>query len=113
MLFVALNKGTVNSQGSGCAIQTCTQMTSAVNQNYGQALDSVQNSRPYSNRNGRLNSNRGPGRRKRETGYGAENQVFYHGKVIIMPPLGEAPPNFPQPGLPFQNLNFPYTMASA
>ena len=90
----------MHSQGDGCAIQTCTQRSIGTNQNYGQALDSVQNSRPNSNSNqyGRHGSNRG-GRGKRDTGYGAQNQVIEHGKVIIMPPLGKAPPNFPQPGL--------------
>ena len=103
-LFVALEQSTVHSQGDGCAIQTCTQRTSGINQNYGQSLDSVQASRPNSNSNqyGRPVTNRGRG--KRDTGYGSQNQVFDHGKVIIMPPPGKAPPNFPQPGLPFQNF---------
>jgi len=58
-----------------------------------EALDAAQNSRPNGYKPGR------PYKGKRDTrGYGAQNQVVDHGKVIIMPPLGKFPPNLPQPG---------------
>jgi len=94
------SQGSNGSGGSNaCAIQTCTQRTLGTNQNYGQALDSVQNSRPNSNsyKYGKHGQNRG-GRGKRDASYRSQNQVFDHGKVIVMPPLGKAPPNYPQPG---------------
>jgi len=67
---------------------------------YNGALERAQNSRPYSNSQEYGTPGSSNPRGKRDTGYGAQNQVFEHGKVIIMPPPGKAPPNSPQPGYP-------------
>ncbi len=78
-----------------CRIDTCTQTQQGTGQTYDEAMKGVKeataSSNPYKGRR--------PGRGKRDTGYGKQpNRVIEHGKVIVMPPPGQAPPKSPQPG---------------
>ena len=102
-LFVLLEQSIVRSQ-TQCVEQICTQKHGRSFLNAPQAYAFVQeyfpdNNKPAYERYG--NSSKV----KRDTGYYDEQQyqVFDHGKVIIIPPLGKAPKNFPQPGSLFYN----------
>jgi hypothetical protein len=80
-----------------CLERITTQQYAGNNLQYGQALGYVQSGR-YATPNANPASN--PRFGKRDT-YGKSNgynEVFDAGKVIIMPPLGQAPKNQPQPG---------------
>jgi hypothetical protein len=84
-----------------CRIDTCTQREQGTGHDYGQALDGVNRASPSNNptNKNRPGSRRNPPRGKRDTGYGKpQNQVIEHGKVIVMPPPGQAPQKYPQPG---------------
>ena len=91
-LLIVVSLSVVHSQN--CVVTECTQRETGVNQNQ-YPLRDVQNVRPTNNPSSKPGIN---GRKKRDTRYKKPNKPIEHGSVIVMPPPGEAPQKFPQPG---------------